>query len=1236
MRLLTRVERLRTTVWLIAAVLPLAATAALAQSAASHGQGGPGGVPTPAVDAVWQTSAPLRSANERAPERLVPALSPAQVAAKAEANRCAAYRRAGGVGECAPATAQRTLNPSGDSAPLRSERLARAIATPSVSFTDRTTIPAYLSPSIAVGPTRILTAYYMNYLAVYDKVGNLLARATPNFTGLAGVGGDARVLWDPYLARFWMVVNGNDGTVVAIGLSNTSDPLPLSSSGWRMWLLNIQQDGGTSTTNICGLPQIGVDTQAVYLACDMMSSSTLVFQYAKVRVMSKSQFVNNTCCAWWDRWGMTDADGVTKSRTLLPAHMVGATDSDGEFVVNSDFAIQSKIEVMRITNPLNCCTSTPSSPTFAFATATTAAWSVSPDASQPGTTTLIDTAFPQLRFALWRRGKLLTGHNVGCNSGADSCLGVKEINTSSYPSLTIINDWDLAQTGVDLYYPAADVNGLGQRTLVYTRSGPTELPSMAIVGIPDSGTCTQCIDGSEIVVKVGEANYGSYQWGPFLGATADPDGVGIWVNGLYAASPGATVGSRVALTYESAAQTVSAPVATSLVPSSATAGGASLGLIVNGGSFVPSAMVLWNGSPRTTTYVSSTQLTALISATDIQNPGTAQVTVQQAGLTSGALSFIIGVSGVSVTSLSPSSVFAVGPAFTLTVNGSGFVSGATVLWNGAARTTTFISGTQVTAAISAVDIATPGSATVAVRVSPFVTSNTVSFTITTPTPVISALSPSSVPVGSAAFVLTVNGSAFVSGATVVWNGSDRTTTYLSSTQLRTTITASDVATAGTFPVTVRQPNSTIVSAAVPFSVVTVSATISSLSPSTIAAGSAGFTLTVNGSGFLSGSTVLWNGAPRTTAFVSANQMTAQIPPTDIAVGGTVAVQVRLPNNALSNTATFTITSGAAVLTSVSPGIVVFGGAAFTLTVTGQNFVSGASVSISGNPRTTTFLSSTQLNANILAADLTTFQGPRPITVTNPASAASNTVNLLVSNSDTAYNLSQYVPHIPYGGSFTTKLTVTNLSGSSPAPFLIRYYNQSGALLKTEGYLLNAAQTVRVNITGGSSTLTQWAVISTQATLLVNAFFEINGGGGPTNVTNTIGFNDQPSMTDFSVPVELQPSPAPGITIGIALANPNASSTTVTLQLVGCIPNCDATTGGVGVVLATDTVNLNPLGQQIYSLQDATRLPNIAARLPNGNFLGVLTVHATSPITAIALEDDFGPFSAIPIMPGRAR
>lgn len=69
----------------------------------------------------------------------------------------------------------------------------------------------------------------------------------------------------------------------------------------------------------------------------------------------------------------------------------------------------------------------------------------------------------------------------------------------------------------------------------------------------------------------------------------------------------------------------------------------------------------------------------------------------------------------SLISLAPPSATHGGKAFTLTVNGSKFVSGCTVEWKGKAVSTSFVNSGQVTARITAADIATAGTAGVTVK-----------------------------------------------------------------------------------------------------------------------------------------------------------------------------------------------------------------------------------------------------------------------------------------------------------------------------------------------------------------------------------------------------------------------------------------------------------------------------------------------------------------------------------------
>jgi hypothetical protein len=75
-----------------------------------------------------------------------------------------------------------------------------------------------------------------------------------------------------------------------------------------------------------------------------------------------------------------------------------------------------------------------------------------------------------------------------------------------------------------------------------------------------------------------------------------------------------------------------------------------------------------------------------------------------------------------------------------------------------------------------------------------------------------------------------------------------------------------------------------------------------LIPASIAPGGAGFTLTVNGTGFVSGSVVNWNGSPRATTFVTGSQVTASILASDIvaATTGSVTVVSPTPGGGTSN------------------------------------------------------------------------------------------------------------------------------------------------------------------------------------------------------------------------------------------------------------------------------------------------------------------------------------------------
>jgi len=433
----------------------------------------------------------------------------------------------------------------------------------------------------------------------------------------------------------------------------------------------------------------------------------------------------------------------------------------------------------------------------------------------------------------------------------------------------------------------------------------------------------------------------------------------------------------------------------SVSPASATAGGPAFTLTVNGTNFVKSSQVMWNGISLATTYVSATQLTALVPAADIAIAGSVPVTVFNPAPGGGTSptpppTFIINNPVPGAISLLPPSATAGGPAFTLTVTGTNFVQNSTVNWNGSGLATTYVSATQLTALVPATDIAITGTVPVTVfnpapgggtSPAPIPT-----FTINNPVPMLTLLSPASAVVGGPALTLTVTGSKFVAGSVVKWNGSGLATTYVSATQLTALVPAIDIAIAGFFLVTVFNP----VPGGGPSNPLTFTVgdnpppVLTSLSPSSATAGGPAFTLTLTGSSFIKTSAVYWNQTKLTTTYVSATQLTALVPATDIATAGTVPVTVvnPAPGGGTSSPQIFTINNPLPILTSLSPSSATEGGPAFTLTLKGSNFVKTSSVYWNLIKLTTTYVSATELQAAVPAADIAT-AGTVQVTAFNP-------------------------------------------------------------------------------------------------------------------------------------------------------------------------------------------------------------------------------------------------------------
>ena len=547
------------------------------------------------------------------------------------------------------------------------------------------------------------------------------------------------------------------------------------------------------------------------------------------------------------------------------------------------------------------------------------------------------------------------------------------------------------------------------------------------------------------------------------------------------------------------------PTVTSLSPANGLVGGAAFTLTVNGTNFNSSSVVTFNGTARTTTHVSSTQVTIQVTTADLAALGNLPLFVTNpipGGGVSSTVNLPVTNPPPTITTLAPTSATAGAAGFTLTVTGTGFVSGAVVNFNGIATTTTFVSSTGLTAAITAGDIVTAGTVNVTVT-NPAPgggTSAAQLFTINNPLPTTTSLSPASATAGGAAFTLTVNGTNFNSSSVVTFNGSPRTTTLVSATQVTIQVTTADIATGGTLTLTVANPApGGGTSASQTFTVNNPLPTITSLSPTTGTKGGTAFTLTVNGTNFVPTSAVTFNGTSRTTTFVSATQVTIQVTTTDLATAGAVNVSVTNPQPAGGTTAnlTFTVNNPLPAITSLSPASALVGGAAFTLTVNGTSFVSGATVNFNGTPETTTFVSATQLTASIPSTALTA-TGTFNVTVTNPIPGGGISGPSPFAVNNPVPTITSLSPNNALVGGTTFTLTVNGTS------FV------SGAAVTFNGTVKTTTFVSATQVTAQITT----ADLATAGTVNVTVANPTPGGGASGPSTFTVN-NPAPTITSLS-------------------------------------------------------------------------------------------------------------------------
>jgi hypothetical protein len=421
-------------------------------------------------------------------------------------------------------------------------------------------------------------------------------------------------------------------------------------------------------------------------------------------------------------------------------------------------------------------------------------------------------------------------------------------------------------------------------------------------------------------------------------------------------------------------------------------------------------------------------------------------------------------------------------------------------------------------------------------------------------------------------------------------------------------------------------------------------TIASLSPSSVAAGSAAFALTVNGSNFASGAVVQWNGSNLTTNFSNSTQLTATVSASLIASAGTASITVASGGQTSAATSFAIIassggsnptvgveltsnTNGAANGTCATPPSVT----TFTTSSAQVWLYAYVSNAKAGDSATIDFLrpdgaiyqsDTGQVGAaagciadvmNISGAAAASYPGLWTVQVFwNQSTTPLFSLNFTLMSATTTSNTNTYYfPHLAFGGGFQTTLTFVNYSPEAVSCQTTFYSDSGGALqvpfaggsVSARTDSLGAGADIHVQTTASASGATSegWAQLQCSGPVKASLLYRLyNGsvaqGEAGVNATTT-------PATEFVTFAQTQ--------TGIAYANPSIVPATVTITAL------DSTGAG--------------LGQTSLTLQpNAHGSANIGPLIGLSSFTGSVQITSTAPIVSLSLNAEAFPvFSSLP-------
>ncbi len=765
--------------------------------------------------------------------------------------------------------------------------------------------------AIAVGPSQIVVMTNSQWI-VYDRAGTTVRAVTDFGTWWgtpAGVQFDPKCLYDPVGGRFIMMsvsetTTGGNKSFYHLSISQTGDP----TGAWYNYQFDATKDGTTSTSNWADFPGLGYDDNAVYITSNQFTfSGGGIFQYAKIRVLSKAQLYAGSSATFTDFVGAALQNSDTSQAfTLQPARTLSSTSS--EYFLNTNSNSNNTVTLWRIDGA-------PASPTVVRQTTySIGAFTFPPDAPQPGTTTKVATNDDRMYDFVWRSGIIHASFGEAF-SGLAAVRYLRLDTTSN----TVLKDVTYTQPGVHYYYPAVTDDSAGNLYMVFSRSSSTEFASVYHTGMQPADSAIQ----ASALVKAGVSTNTSGRWGDYSAIANDPaDSLAVlsyagWANTL----------NRWATWITGATFTGSIPTPTlvSVNPSSGTQG-ANVNVTLTGLNthWVQGTSVInISGSGVTASNLSvasATSMTATFAIGASAATGSRNVTVTNGAEVTTSAPFTVNSSTAlpTLTSITPGQGY-LNTTTTVTLVGTNFVSGMSVNISGTLVTASNInvtSSTQATADFTIAANAIAGNRMVSVT-TPGGTSGTVGWTVVG-VPVISTIGPNNGNPGAAVAVTLIGAQFYGGSVNISSNGVTPGNVQVKNFGQKITFTATIAANAAAGARNVTAVNGSGTSNAVVFTVNggTNPPTLASVAPSSGDPGTS-VNATLTGTNFTTGSTVQVSGGD--VSFTNLN----------VVNNGQITCTFNINAGALAGPRNVTVTTGAG--TSGSRTFTINGSSPLTIT-----------------------------------------------------------------------------------------------------------------------------------------------------------------------------------------------------------------------------------------------------------------------------------------------------------------